>query len=102
MLALINIRIPPLCLDFLKDLNKIAFYDLIGDNDVWSHFTFLKFNDNSVPFINKQMQTISFNTTNTFIGLGTVSVYLLGYFGQLALAITFKILIMITGEKFVN
>ena len=48
------------------------------------------------------MQTISFNTTNTFIGLGTVSVYLLGYFSQLALAFTLKIFIKITGEKFVN
>ena len=52
MLALISIPISSLCLDFLKDLNKIAFYDLIGDNDVWSHFKFLKFNDNKIPFIN--------------------------------------------------
>ena len=48
------------------------------------------------------MQTISFDTTNTFIGLGTVSLYMLGYFGQLALAFTLKIFIMITGEKFMN
>jgi hypothetical protein len=33
-------------------LSKIAFYDLIGDQNIWSYFTFLKFNDNSVPFIN--------------------------------------------------
>ena len=102
MQALISIPISSLCLDFLKDLNKIAFYDLIGDNDVWSHFAFLKFNDNNVPFINQQMQTISFNTINAFIGLGTVSVYILAYFGQVALAMILKMFIYVTGEKIIK
>ena len=55
-----------------------------------------------MPFIGQQMQTISFNTVNTFIGLGTVSVYLLLYFGQIALAMIFKTFDKITGEKFIN
>jgi hypothetical protein len=55
-----------------------------------------------VPFIGQQMQTISFNTVNTFIGLGTVSVYLLAYFGQIALAMILKTFDKITGEKFIN
>jgi hypothetical protein len=55
-----------------------------------------------VPFIGQQMQTISFNTVNTFIGLGTVSVYLLAYFGKIALAMIFKTFDKITGEKFIN
>ena len=80
-MALINIPISPLFLDLLKALYKIAFFDLIGEYDIWSYFKFLKFNYNNVPFISYQMQTISFNTANAFIGLGSISVYLLAYFG---------------------
>ena len=55
-----------------------------------------------MPFVNYQMQTISFNTANTFQGLGTVSIYMLVYFGQLALAIILKMFIKVTGEKYIN
>ena len=71
----------------------------MGDNNFWSYFTFLKFNNNNVPFIVQQIQTISFNSTNAFIGLGTVSVYLLAYFAQVALALFLKIIKMITDKK---
>ena len=57
-LALIYIPIESLCLDLLQALNKIAFFDLIGEYNIWSYLTFLKLNDNNVPFINLQMQTI--------------------------------------------
>jgi hypothetical protein len=67
-MALINIPISPLFLDLLKALYKIAFFDLIGEYDIWSYFKFLKFNYNNVPFISYQMQSISFNTVNAFIG----------------------------------
>jgi hypothetical protein len=50
-MAFISIPISPLYLDLLQALTKIAFFDLIGDYDIWSYFTFLIFNDNSVPFI---------------------------------------------------
>ena len=80
-MAFISIPISPLYLDLLQALTKIAFFDLIGDYDIWSYFTFLIFNDNSVPFIGQQMQTISFNTANAFLGLGTISVFLIAYLG---------------------
>ncbi len=102
ILAMITVPIPALNIDLLQALNGIAFFDVLGDNNVWSYFTFLKFNNNSVPFIVRQMQTISFNGTNAFIGLGTVSVYLLAYFAQVALAIFLKIFIMITGNKYIK
>ena len=57
-MALINIPISPLFLDLLKAMHKIAFFDLIGEYNIWSYLTFLKLNDNNVPFINLQMQTI--------------------------------------------
>ena len=74
----------------------------MGDNNVWSYFTFLKFNNNDVPFIVQQMQTISFNNTNAFLGLGTVSVYLLAYFAQVFVAMVLKILSMITDNKYIK
>ena len=101
-MALIKIPIPPLNLDLLKALNRIAFYDILGDYDIWSYFTFLKFNNNDVPFIVQQMQTISFNNTNAFLGLGTVSVYLLAYFSQVFVAMVLKILSMITDKKYIK
>ncbi len=96
ILALTSIPIPALNIDLLQALNGIAFYDVLGDNNVWSYFTFLKFNNNDVPYIVQQMQTISFNNTNAFLGLGTVSVYLLAFFAQVILAMVLKIIIMIT------
>jgi hypothetical protein len=51
ILALINIPIPPLNIDLLHALNNIAFFDILGDYDVWSYVSFLKFNNNNVPFI---------------------------------------------------
>ena len=51
MLALINIQIPPLNIDLLQVLSGIAFYDVVGEYNVWSYVTFLKFNNNNVPFI---------------------------------------------------
>ena len=62
ILALISIPIPPHVLNILQELNKIAFFDILGQYDIWSNFPFLKFNNNiNVPFIIQQMQTISFN-----------------------------------------
>ena len=55
-----------------------------------------------MPFIVDQMQTISFDTINAFIGLGSISVYLLAYFAQVALAIFLKIFIIATGELFIK
>ncbi len=55
ILALVTIPIPALNIDLLQALNGIAFYDVLGDNNFWSYFTFLKFNDNNVPFIVQQM-----------------------------------------------
>ena len=102
ILAMITVPITPLNIDLLQALNGIAFYDLLGDNNVWSYFTFLKFSTNDVPFIVQQMQTISFNSTNAFIGLGTLSVYLLAYFAQLFFAMFLKIIIMITDKKYIK
>ena len=48
------------------------------------------------------MQTISFNTVNAFIGLGSISVYILTYFAQVALAIILKMFIVATGEKIIK
>jgi len=48
------------------------------------------------------MQTISFDTINAFIGLGTISIYMIAYFGHLAIAFFLKIFKCITGEKFIK
>ncbi len=53
-----------------------------------------------MPFIVQQMQTISFDNPNAFLGLGTVSVYLLAYFAQVIFAMILKIIIMITDKKY--
>ena len=45
------------------------------------------------------MQIITFNTTNAFIGLESISVYLLIYFCQVALSIIVNIFMKVTGEK---
>ena len=54
-MALISIPISPLYLDLLQALTKIAFFDLIGEYNIWSYFKFLKFSENNVPFIGYQM-----------------------------------------------
>ena len=48
------------------------------------------------------MQFISFKTVNAFIGLETISVYLLAYFGQVAVVIFLKMFICVTGEKYIK
>jgi hypothetical protein len=48
------------------------------------------------------MQTIAFDTINAFIGLGSISVYMLAYFGQVALAMILKMFKKFTGEKFIK
>ena len=48
------------------------------------------------------MQTISFNTINAFIGLGSISIYILAYFAHVALAIILKLIIVATGEKIIK
>ncbi len=45
------------------------------------------------------MQTISFSNRNAFLGLGTVSIFLLAYFAQVFLAAIFKIIRMMSGDK---
>ncbi len=100
---MMNVPIPSNIIDFLQTISDIAFYDIFDKFNIWSYFTFLKFNqDISVPFINQQMQTISFNVRNTFLGIGSASIYLLAYLIQVVLAIFLKLFIMITGEKFIK
>ena len=48
------------------------------------------------------MQSISFNVRNAFLGLGSASVFLMVYLVQIILVILLKIIIMITGEKFIK
>ena len=45
------------------------------------------------------MQTISFSNRNAFLGLGTITVYIIAYFSQVLLATVFKIVRMISGDK---
>jgi len=45
------------------------------------------------------MQTISFNNRNAFLGLGTITVYIIAYFSQVLLAAVFKIISMIYQDK---
>ena len=98
ILTLICIPFPPLELKILQEIYNIAFFDILGQYDILSYLTFFKFNDSiDVPFIIQQMQSISFNSRNTFLGLGTVSIILLTYFALVFLAAVFKILIMISG-----
>ncbi len=102
ILALITVPIPALNIDLFQALNGIAFYDVMGDNNLWSYFPFLKFNNNDVPYIVQQMQSISFESTNAFLGLGTISVYLLAYFAQVIFAMLVKIFKRITDKKFIK
>ena len=98
ILTLICIPFPPLELKILQEIYNIAFFDILGQYDILSYLTFFKFNDSiDVPFIIQQMQSISFNSRNTFLGLGTVSIILLAYFALVFLVAVFKILIMISG-----
>ena len=60
-LAMINIPLPANSLYLLEALSAIAFYDILGQYDIWSYFPFVKFNNIDVPFINQQMQTVSYN-----------------------------------------
>ncbi len=48
------------------------------------------------------MKTISFDNRNAFLGLGTVSVVLLAYFAQVFLAAIFKIIRMISRDKYIK
>ena len=103
IMPMMNVPIPSNIIDFLQTISDIAFYDIFDKFNIWSYFTFLKFNqDINVPFINQQMQTISFNVRNTFLGIGSASVYLLAYLFQVVLAVFLKLFIMITGEKFIK
>ena len=45
------------------------------------------------------MQTISFNNRNAFLGLGTITVFIIAYFSQVLLAAVFKIISMIYQDK---
>ena len=97
-MPMMNVPIPSNSLAIFQTISDIAFYDIFDKFNIWSYFTFLKFNlDINVPFINQQMQTISFNVRNTFLGIGSASVYLLAYLFQVVLAIFLKLFIMVTG-----
>ena len=97
-MPMMNVTIPSNILAFFQTINDIAFYDIFEKYNIWSYFSFLKFNlDINVPFINQQMQTLSFNVRNTFLGIGSASVYLLAYMFQVFLAILLKLFIMFTG-----
>ena len=51
ILAMISIPIPANYLKLLYALNSIAFYDIMGQYNIWSYFPFLKFKDIDVPFL---------------------------------------------------
>ena len=97
-MPMMSVPIPSNIIDFLQTISDIAFYDIFDKFNIWSYFTFLKFNlDINVPFINQQMQTISFNVRNAFLGIGSASIYLLAYLIQVLIAIFLKLFIMFTG-----
>ena len=80
IMPMMNVPIPSNSLALFQTISDIAFYDIFDKFNIWSYFTFLKFNlDINVPFINQQMQAISFNVRNAFLGIGSASVYLLAY-----------------------
>ena len=62
----------------------------------------MKFVDVDVPLVSEQAQSISFDKRNAFLGLGTLTVYLLAYFFHLFLAVLLKLIMMISGEKFIT
>ena len=48
------------------------------------------------------MQAINFDNRNAFLGLGSVTLYLLAIIFQIIIALFLKIFIFITGEKYIN
>ncbi len=55
-----------------------------------------------MPLVNEQIKSITFYQRNAFLGLGTLTVYLLNYLLQVFLAILLKFILMISGEKFIK
>ena len=62
----------------------------------------MNFNNYDVPFSLQQMQIIAFNDRNTVTGLGSATIYLFVYFGQCILVLILKIVIKITGERYIK
>ncbi len=58
--------------------------------------------DIDMPLVNEQVQSISFDKRNAFLGLGTLTVYLLAYLFQVFLAMLLKLIMMISGEKLIT
>ena len=48
------------------------------------------------------MQTISFNDRNAATGMGSVTFYLIIYFAQIILVALIKIIMMVSGERFLK
>ena len=48
------------------------------------------------------MQIVTYNTRNAFLGLGTVTLYLIAYLVQLVFTLFLKVIITIFGEKFIK
>ena len=102
IMALLAIPIPANNLNLLHVSNAIAFYDIMGQYDIWSYFPFLKFKNIDVPLIVQQMQNVTYSTRNAFLGLGSVTLYMLAYLIQIFFALLLQIIFMISGEKFIK
>lgn len=97
---MINISFPQINLDLLNQLQNTSSYDILGNYNIWQYFPFLKFNSYDVPFINEQMQNISFSDRNAFKGLSSVTVYIFAYIMNVFIVAIFKIYLIISKGKF--
>ncbi len=97
-----NVAFPSINIDLFNILKRIAAYDILDSYNIWgtSYFSFLKFDNFNVPFVNQQMQIISYNGTNSFLGLGSATIYIFIYFFNVFLVLILKIYIKITGGKY--
>jgi len=98
---MMNVAFPSLNINLYKILYQISAYDILDRYDIWGtqFFAFLKFQNFNVPFISKQMQMITYNGTNAFLGLGSATIYIFIYFFNVILVLILKLFIWITGGK---
>jgi hypothetical protein len=99
---MINVAFPSININILTILKQIASYDILESYSIWttSYFSFLKFDNFRVPFINQQMQIISYNGTNAYMGLGSVTIYIFIYFLNVLFVLVLKLYIKMTGGKY--
>ena len=97
-----NVAFPSLNINLYNILYQISAYDILDRYDIWGTqiFAFLKFQNFNVPFISKQMQMITYNGTNAFLGLGSATIYIFIYFFNVFLVLILKLFIWITGGKY--